>query len=82
MTPRHLSWVRAVLALGVATVVWAALSPANAAERPLPRNKPTVPEKMVQAGVSFALREGCISGPVILLGGGCHVGHACSRAAR
>ncbi|MDC0359205.1 hypothetical protein OAM92_00575 [Acidimicrobiales bacterium] len=40
------------------------------------------PEKMVQAGVSFALREGCISGPVILLGGGCHVGHACSRAAR
>ncbi|NCG23206.1 MAG: hypothetical protein GWP47_03635 [Actinobacteria bacterium] len=41
-----------------------------------------VPEKMMQSGVSFAVRAGCISGPVILLEGGCRVGHACSRAAR
>ena len=47
MTSRHLVAARAVLALGVGTLVWAALSPANAAERPLPRNKPAVPEKVV-----------------------------------
>jgi soluble lytic murein transglycosylase len=45
---RHrLSWVQAALAFGVGALLWAAHSPANAAERPLPRDKPPAPEKVV-----------------------------------
>jgi len=36
-----------VLALSVGAVLWAALSPAGAADRRLPRDKPPVPEKVV-----------------------------------
>ena len=46
MTRHRLSWFQVALVLGVGALLWAALLPANAAEGPLPRDKPKAPEKV------------------------------------